>query len=169
MAELKLDKSDDLSLSGGEIMRYGAAKAAGLKTILFICTGNAVRSQIAEGLVTYLFGEKWAAFSAGIMPMPIPKTVVKVMREIGIDISMRSEKHIDIFKDCEFDRVVVLCSDAGRMCPTLPNCKLQEHVIFNDPLSSSLASEGFFIGFTRAFRVLRDEMKNVLTAYMKDA
>jgi arsenate reductase len=150
-------------------MRYSAAKAAGLKTVLFICSGNSIRSQIAEGLVNHLFSEKWAAFSAGILPMPVPKDLVKVMREIGIDISKQREKHVDIFRDCEFDRVVVLCSDVSRICPILPDCKKQEHMLFSDPLSSTVSSGGICFGFTATFRQLREEMKRGLTAYMKDA
>jgi arsenate reductase len=150
-------------------MRHNAAKAAGLRTILFVCSGNSVRSQIAEGLVNHLFSEKWAAFSAGILPMPVPKDLVKVMREIGIDIRKQREKHVDTFKDCEFDRVVILCSDVSRICPVLPNCKEQEHMIFSDPLSSTALSGGVCFGFKAAFRLLRDEMEKVLTAYMKDS
>jgi len=152
-----------------ELMRYRAAKAEGLKTILFVCSGNAIRSQIAEGLVNHLFSEKWAAFSAGILPMPVPKDLVKVMLEIGIDISKQRQKHVDSFKDCKFDRVVVLCSDVSRICPILPQCKEQEHMIFSDPLSSTVLSGGVRFGFKATFRQLRDEMMRVLTAYLKDA
>jgi arsenate reductase len=152
-----------------EIDRLKAAKASGMKTILFVCSGNSIRSQIAEGLVNHFFGKEWAAFSAGTIPIPVPKDVVKVMREIGIDISMHKGKHVNIFKDCAFDRVVVLCSDVDRICPTLPDCAEQEHILFHDPLSSAMASEGIFISVTSSFRQLRDEMKKVLSAYMKDA
>lgn len=152
-----------------EIARHKAAKASGMKTILFVCSGNSIRSQIAEGLVNHFFGQEWSAFSAGTMPMPVPKDLVKVMREIGIDISLRKGKHVDIFRCCEFDRVVVLCSDVERICPTLPDCEEQEHIYFHDPLSSMASSEGFFFSFTSSFRQLRDEMRKVLSAYMKDA
>lgn len=151
-----------------EISRYQAAKASGMKTILFVCSGNSIRSQIAEGIVTHLFGKEWAAFSAGTMPMPVPKDLVKVMSEIGIDISNRKGKHVGAFKDCTFDRVVVLCSDVDRMCPVLPECAEQERIFFHDPLSSAMASEGFFINFKSSYRQLRDEMRKVLTHYMKE-
>jgi arsenate reductase len=157
------------SVSQLELARYNAAKAAGLKTILFVCSGNAIRSQIAEGLVNHFFSGKWAAFSAGIIPIPIPGTLTKVMREIGIDISKRQGKHIDIFSECDFDRMVVLCSDIDRFCPVLPACRVQETIIFSDPLSSILSYEGCCFGFASAFRDLRDEMNKVLTEYMKEA
>jgi arsenate reductase len=152
-----------------ELSRHQAAKDSGIKTILFVCSGNSIRSQIAEGLVNHFFGKEWVAFSAGTIPMPVPKDLVKVMREIGIDISTRKGKHVDIFRCCSFDRVVVLCSDVNRLCPTLPDCAEQEHIFIHDPLSAVVTSEGFFINFTSTFRQLRDEMKKVLTAYMKDA
>lgn len=152
-----------------EITRHGAAKASGMKTILFVCSGNSIRSQIAEGLVNHFFGKEWAAFSAGTMPMPVPKELMKVMREIGIDLSQRKGKHVSMFRDCAFDRVVVLCSDVDRMCSNLPICTKQEHIYFKDPLSAATASEGFFISFTSAYRHLRDDMIKVLTAYLKGA
>lgn len=151
-----------------EIARHQAAKASGLKTILFVCTGNSIRSQIAEGLVNHFFAHEWAAFSAGTIPVPVPKDLVKVMREIGIDIGARKGKHIGIFRDCSFDRVVILCSDVERICPALPDCNEQEHIFFHDPLSSAIASEGIFMNFNSTFRQLRDEMKKVLTAYLKE-
>ncbi|HMK59620.1 MAG TPA: arsenate reductase ArsC [Dissulfurispiraceae bacterium] len=149
--------------------RLRAAKAAGLKTILFVCSGNAIRSQIAEGIVNHMFGRKWAAFSAGTMPMKVPKDLVKVMREIGVDISSQRSKHIDIFKSLNFDKVVVLCSDVERMCPVLPDCTTQDHIFFHDPLSSAAASEGILFGFASTYRQLRDEMKKVIAEYMKDS
>ena len=152
-----------------EIARHQAAKDSGIKTILFVCSGNSIRSQIAESLVNHFFGREWTAFSAGTMPMPVPKDLVLVMHEIGIDISSRKGKHVSTFKDCSFDRVVVLCSDVDRMCPTLPDCAEQDRIYFHDPLSSAMLSEGFFISFKPSYRQLRDEMNKVLTAYMKNA
>jgi arsenate reductase (thioredoxin) len=168
MIKIMQDTENTHPIAEIELARYRAAKAAGLKTILFVCSGNSVRSQIAEGLVNHICGEGWAAFSAGIVPIPVPKPLVKVMFEIGIDISNRNAKHINTFRDCEFDRIVVLCSDVDRICPVLPNCKEQDHMIFDDPLSSALVSEGFCFGFRSAFRHLRDDMSRVLSAYMKE-
>jgi arsenate reductase len=152
----------------GELLRFKAVGEAGLKTILFVCTGNAVRSQIAEAIVNHFLKERWAAFSAGVMPMEVPRDLVKVMGEIGIDISAQRAKHVDIFRDCRFDRVIVLCSDAGRMCPTLPDCEEQEHMIFHDPLSCSLFSEGLCFGLKSTLRTLRDEMKQKLMEYLRE-
>lgn len=151
-----------------EQARFDKAKADGLKCILFVCTGNAVRSQMAEGLINHFLGEQWAAFSAGVIPMDVPKNVVKVMHEIGIDIGSHRSKHVDVFRDRGFDRVVILCSDVDRICPNLPDCGVTDHLTFQDPLSSSLMADGFFFSMKATFRQLRDEMKKALLEYMKD-
>ena len=145
-----------------EISRHAKARESGLRTILFVCTGNAVRSQIAEGIVNHAFRETWAAFSAGVMPMELNKGVVKVMQEIGIDVSGQKAKHVDLFKDCAFDRVVILCSDAGRFCPNLPDYRKKDHLIFHDPISMA----GLHFGSKSLLRKLRDEMRERLAGYL---
>ena len=150
-----------------EIARLEAAKTAGRKTILFVCSGNSIRSQIAEGLVNHFLGKEWAAFSAGTVPMKVPKDLIKVMREIGVDIAAHRSKHVDIFSDCRFDRVIVLCSDVERICPILPDCAGQERIFFHDPLSAVAVSDGIFINFKSLYRQLRDEMKKAIMEYIK--
>lgn len=149
-----------------EIVRYRLARAAGISTILFVCTGNAIRSQIAEALVNHLFQGKWAAFSAGALPMAIPADVSCVMTESGIDTAAHCSKHIDVFSGCVFDRVVILSSDAERFCPNLPKGARRDHMIFDDPLSSSLLSEGIVFSLKSTLRSLRDEMKRKLGSYL---
>jgi arsenate reductase len=124
---------------------------------------------MAEALVNHLFKGKWAAFSAGIMPMAIPKDVAVIMSEIGIDMSGHHSKHVDIFAACRFDRVVIICSDVDRFCPNLPETHVQDHMIFDDPLSSALLSEGICASLKSTLRSLRDEMKQRLTAYLNNA
>ena len=151
-----------------EIARFRIAQAAGIRTVLFVCTGNAIRSQMAEALVNHLFQGKWAAFSAGVMPMAVPPDVAGVMREAGIDTTTHRSKHVDIFKGCRFDRVVILCSDAERFCPNLPDGSRQDHMIFDDPLSSSLMSEGIVFSLKSTLRSLREEMKRTLATYLNE-
>ncbi|MHB8166704.1 MAG: arsenate reductase/protein-tyrosine-phosphatase family protein, partial [Sulfuricella sp.] len=76
MATEKLTAYPERGLS--ELQRLRTAKSEGLRTILFVCTGNAIRSQIAEGIVNHFFGDKWAAFSAGTMPMGVQKDTIAV-------------------------------------------------------------------------------------------
>lgn len=148
-----------------EVVRYHEAKKAGLKTALFVCTGNAVRSQIAEGIVNHLFAGKWSAFSAGTMPMEVHKDVIKVMKEIGIDLSEKRAKHVELFKDCAFDKVVILCSDAGTRCPDFPYAGKKDQMNFEDPLSSVL-SGGICLSYRSSLRSLRDEIRKSVLAYL---
>ncbi len=148
------------NLPDKEALTCKIARAAGLKTILFICTGNAVRSQIAEALVNHLMHGRWVACSAGIMPMEVNPDVIKVMEEIGIDMSGQRAKHIDVFRNCHFDRVVVLCSDADAACLNYPVADKRDLIIFHDPASSY----GFGFGSKRLYRNLRDEIRKTLIA-----
>jgi protein-tyrosine-phosphatase len=150
-----------------ELLRHRTARAAGIRTILFVCSGNAIRSQVAEALVNHAFKGSWAAFSGGIMPMEMPKDVSVVMREIGIDTTGQYSKQVAIFSRCYFDRVIILCSDADRVCPILPACGKQEHMHFGDPLASVL-SEGIVFSLGSALRGLRDEMQRAITAYLRN-
>ncbi|MBI5233811.1 MAG: arsenate reductase ArsC [Deltaproteobacteria bacterium] len=141
-----------------EVSRCRTAGASGLKTVLFICSGNSVRSQIAEALVNHYLKDRWAAFSAGFMPMEVNRNVIKVMAELGIDMSGRWAKHIDLFKDCSFDRIITLCSDADGMCLNYPVHEEKDRIVFHDPVTSY----GFMFSSLSLYRDLRDEMKKKL-------
>ncbi|MFH0786191.1 MAG: arsenate reductase ArsC [Pseudomonadota bacterium] len=145
-----------------ELLRYQKAKALGRKTVLFICTANAVRSQMAEALVNHFLGDQWAAFSAGLMPIGIHPMVVKVLQEIGVDSSAQRAKNLELFTDLKFDKVITLCSEADEVCTYYPGLEGKEPIPFEDP-SLSYAS---FFGGKGLFRALRDEMKKVLIEYL---
>lgn len=147
-----------------EILKCKIAKAAGLKTVLFVCTANAVRSQIAEAAVNHFLKGKWVAFSAGIMPMKVNKDVVKVMQEIGINISKNRSKHIDIFKSCSFDRFITLCSDVDRFCLNYPDYNEKDTIVFHDPISAY----GFSFGQRSLLRKLRDEIKKTILKHLEN-
>jgi arsenate reductase len=150
-----------------EVMRFRLARAAGLKTILFVCTGNAVRSQIAEAIVNSVFSGRWAAFSGGTMPLDIHKDVVKVMKEIDIDLSAKHAKHVDLFRDCAFDKVVILCSDAGSRCPDFPGAMSKDYMNFDDPLFSGVLAGGILPGNKWRIRSMRDEIRKAVIAYLE--
>ncbi len=99
--------------------------------VLFICTHNAFRSQMAEGFARALFGDRVEALSAGINPAGLSELAVQVMAEMGIDISDQRSKSIDEILSqhpaSEFDLVVTVCSSAREMCPTLPGAKRVIH------------------------------------------
>lgn len=99
--------------------------------ILFLCTGNSCRSQIAEGFARHLKADVIESYSAGTHPKGMNPLAVEVMKEVGIDISRQQSKHIDEFKGISFDYVVTLCEDAQETCPFFPG-KLIHHG-FDDP------------------------------------
>lgn len=152
-----------------ELIRYRAARDVGISTILFVCTGNAVRSQIAEGIVNHFYQDRWAAFSAGTMPMEVQKDVIRVMNEIGIDLAGHWSKHVDLFMDCTFDRVVILCSDAGTRCPDFSYAGRKDQMNFDDPLSPELLAGGICLSYRSRIRSLRNEIQKALDRYLKGA
>src|SRR5271157_668329 len=87
--------------------------------VLFLCTHNSARSQIAEGLLRFLYGDKYEVFSAGTSPMQVNPLAIKVMSEIGIDISKQYSKILDVFKDVDIDLVVSVCRSGPKL-----NCEI---------------------------------------------
>ncbi|MFH1369755.1 MAG: arsenate reductase ArsC [Planctomycetota bacterium] len=101
--------------------------------ILFLCTGNSCRSQMAEGFTRHLKGDVIEPYSAGIEPHNLDSNAVKVMAEIGIDISNHRSKHFSELKDVKFDYIVAVCDDAYEKCPVFPGKVKTIHVGFDDP------------------------------------
>ncbi len=112
--------------------------------MLFLCTGNSCRSQMAEGWTRHLKGDVIEAYSAGIETHGLNPNAVTVMAEAGVDISAHKCKHIDEFKDLQLDVVITVCDHAHEACPIFPgNCKVI-HVGFDDPpkMAKELADQG---------------------------
>jgi len=112
--------------------------------LLYLCTGNSCRSQMAEGWTRALKGEKITVYSAGIETHGLNPNAVKVMAEAGVDISGQKSQHIDEFKDTPIDVVVTVCNHAHETCPWFPaDCKVV-HVGFDDPprMARELAAKG---------------------------
>ena len=125
-----------------------------MKTILFICTHNACRSQMAEGLAnTLLTG--WQAKSAGTIPTEVNHFAKTVLNEINIDISQQISKNASEFLDKSFDVVVTVCDNANKVCPVFPNAKKRLHKSFANPVDFKGTDEET-LDF---FRQLRDEIK----------
>ncbi|MDN5872677.1 MAG: arsenate reductase ArsC [Nitrococcus sp.] len=102
-------------------------------TILFLCTGNACRSQMCEGWARHLKGDLIEAYSAGIVPHGVDPRALKVMAEAGVDISSHASKHLDDLKSIAFDYVVTVCDAAAERCPIFPGQVKQLHRGFQDP------------------------------------
>jgi arsenate reductase len=111
--------------------------------VLFLCTGNSCRSQMAEGLARVLKGDALEPYSAGIETHGLNPLAVKAMAEIGIDISGHRSKHVDELRDMGFDYVVTVCDHAREHCPVFPGRARAVHVSFPDPprLAEGAASE----------------------------
>jgi len=101
--------------------------------VLFLCTGNSCRSQMAEGWARTLRGDALEAWSAGTAPHGLDPRAVTVMAEVGIDISHQHSKHVDEVMNVPFDYVVTLCGDARETCPIFPGPVRKLHAGFDDP------------------------------------
>ena len=128
------------------------------KQILFLCTGNSCRSQMAEAWTKDLQKDNYTAYSAGISPKGVDPRAVKVMSEAGIDISAQKSKDIDSLGDMEFDYVVTLCDNANEACPFFPAKTKLLHRGFDDPpkLAEGLQNEEESLS---RYRRVRDEIK----------
>ena len=130
--------------------------------ILFLCTGNSCRSQMAEGWARHLKSDRIEVFSAGIETHGLNPHAVAVMAEAGVDISGHRSKHIDAFKDTELDYVITVCGHAHETCPIFPGNTRVVHVGFDDPprLAEALAAEGAGEEAQLApYRRVRDEIR----------
>lgn len=130
--------------------------------VLFLCTGNSCRSQMAEGWARHLKSESIEAYSAGIETHGLNPNAVKVMAEAGVDISSHRSQLVCDFKDVAFDIVITVCGHANEHCPLFPgNCKVI-HVGFDDP--PKMAKDRELKGATieeqlDCYRKVRDEIK----------
>ncbi|MEO0293015.1 MAG: arsenate reductase ArsC [candidate division WOR-3 bacterium] len=124
------------------------------KKILFLCTHNSARSQIAEGLLRNLCGEKYEVFSAGTSPTIVSPEAIEVMKEIGIDISTHYSKDIKNFIGEDFEYVITLCGGNSKNCPFFPTKGISFHKEFEDPLSFPPGEERM-----KKFREVRDKIK----------
>ena len=134
------------------------------KKILFLCTGNSARSQMAEGLMRHLRNREFEVYSAGSEPKGVNSLAMEVMKEIGIDISRQRSKHLDEYGEEAFDYIVTLCDDAAKTCPLFPGEGTRMHKGFPDPA----AAEGSREERLAAFRKVRDELKNYILSFSSD-
>lgn len=127
------------------------------KRVLFLCTGNSARSQMAEGLLRSFAGKEYEVFSAGTHPIPVRVEAVGVMREIGIDISDHFSKSVDRFIHEPFDYVVTVCDSAKESCPVFHGARGTLHWSIKDPVG---------VGGTEAFRNARNELERRIRAFL---
>ena len=123
--------------------------------ILFLCTGNACRSQMAEGWARHLKSDIIEAFSAGVMPAGLSTRAITVMDEAGVDISSQTSKHVKEYMAIDFDYVITLCDHASEKCPIFSGKTKVIHKPFEDPTMALGSSEEVMA----AFRRTRDEIR----------
>jgi arsenate reductase len=134
-------------------------------SILFLCTGNCCRSQMAEGLMRKLAGDGLDVLSAGSQPAGyVHPLAIAVMREIDIDISGHESKGLEAFAGREFDYVVTVCDSAKRACPALRGRKATYHWSIPDPVSMTWGEEG---AMAKA-REVRDDLAKRLTKLLRE-
>jgi len=132
--------------------------------VLFLCTENACRSQMAEGLVNHDLAGQVQASSAGVRPSRVNPRAIRVMSELGIDLSQHRAKSVDELAGEEFDLVVTVCDRAQQQCPIFPGDTEVIHVGFPDPARATGSEEEIMA----AFREVRDAMREHLVPRLRE-
>ena len=126
-----------------------------MRRVLFLCTHNSARSQMAEGLLRHLAGDRYEAFSAGTEATHVRPLAVRAMRELGIDISTQESKTLDRYLGEPFDVVITVCDQAAEVCPVFPGASQRLHWSFPDP-STAQGSEAEQLA---VYREVRDDIR----------
>lgn len=124
--------------------------------VLFICTHNSARSQMAEGLLRYLGSERFEVFSAGTEAAHVRPMAIQIMGELGIDISQQQSKTLERYLDEPFDEVITVCDTAAEICPVFPGAAHRRHWSFEDP-SKATGSKAEQLA---VYRRVRDEIRS---------
>ena len=122
--------------------------------VLFLCTGNSCRSQMAEGFLRHFAGDRFDVASAGTRPAVLNPGAVKAMREVGVDIAQHRSKSVEEFAGQRFDHVITVCDRARESCPIFPGATRLDHWPFDDPAEATGTSEER----AAVFRRVRDEI-----------
>lgn len=128
--------------------------------ILFLCTHNSARSQMAEGLLRYLAGDRFDVFSAGTQATHVRPLAIRVMAELGIDISGQKSKTLDRFLNEPFDVVITVCDQANELCPVFNRALKRLHWSFLDPSKATGTEEEQLY----VYRQVRDAIRSRIEA-----
>jgi arsenate reductase len=137
-----------------------AAESGDRSRVLFLCTHNSARSQMAEGLLRHLAGDRFEAMSAGTEATHVRPLAIRAMEEIGVDISGQESKTLERYLDEPIDYVITVCDDANEACPFFPGAQSRLHWSFKDP-SKSVGSEEERL---EVFRRVRDGIRDRVQA-----
>jgi len=133
------------------------------KKVLFHCTGNSARSQMAEGLLRHLAGDRFDVYSAGTKPSVVNPFAIRAMAEIGIDIAGHRSKSVTEFLGQRLDHVITVCDNAKESCPAFPGACQRIHWSFEDPA----ACEGDDFRKEELFRAVRDQIRSRIIDFVK--
>jgi len=123
--------------------------------VLFLCTHNSARSQMAEGLLRHLGGDRFEVHSAGTEATTVRPLAIRAMHELGIDISQQRSKTLEPYADQRFDHVITVCDDANESCPVFPNATHRSHWSLPDP-SKATGTEAEQLA---VYRRVRDDLR----------
>jgi len=132
--------------------------------VLILCTGNSARSQMAEGLLRALAGERFAVFSAGSKPSVVNELAIAAMDERGIDIRAQRSKHLNEYLDQPFDYVITVCDNAAETCPLFPGPARRIHWSFPDPAAVEVTEAERLA----SFRQVRDDIETQLKHWLAE-
>ena len=133
--------------------------------VLFLCTGNSCRSQMAEGWLRHLAGDRFEVLSAGTNPVGVNPQAVEVMQEVEIDISHQQSKHVAEFQGRRLHYVITVCDHAQASCPTEPRGDVRLHWSFDDPAHA----QGSVLERVQVFRRVRDEIGKQIHGWLQKA
>lgn len=128
------------------------------RRVLFLCTHNSARSQMAEGFLRHLAGDQFEVFSAGTEAAEVRPLAIRAMAEVGIDISNQQSKTLDHYLGQSFDVVITVCDEANEACPVFPRAKEQLHWSFPDPSAATGAEDGQLA----VYRIVRDGIRKCI-------
>ena len=135
------------------------------KRVLFLCTGNSARSQMAEGLLRQMAGDKFDVFSAGTHPKGLHPRSVEAMKEAGIDIAHQQSKDVSVYNNQTFDYVITVCDHAAEACPVFPG--RAERILWSFP--DPAAAVGGDMEKLAAFRMVRDAIEERLRGWVGES
>ena len=130
--------------------------------VLFICTHNSARSQMAEGLLRQFAGDRFEAYSAGTEATAVRPEAIKVMAEIGIDISTQTSKTLDRYLSEPFDWVITVCDRAQQTCPVFPGADRTAHWSFDDPSEATGTEEERLAVYRRVRQEIAERLRQLL-------
>jgi arsenate reductase (thioredoxin) len=139
-----------------------AARSSWPRRVLFVCTHNSARSQMAEGFLRELGGDDYQVFSAGTQPTEVRPLAIKVMAEAGIDISKQESKGLERYLDQSFDTVITVCDEANEACPVFTGARRRLHWSLPDPSRSTGSDDEQLL----VYRQVRDAVRRRIEAML---